>query len=72
VASLRHRSYRGLFDQPTTLVEFHLADDGDGTSLTVIESGFDRIPPERGTTAFRVNDEGWGVQMENLSRYVGS
>src|SRR5919108_6398834 len=32
--------------EPTTLVEFHLADVADGTQLTVVESGFARIPPQ--------------------------
>src|SRR5262245_41525612 len=31
--------------EPTTLVEFRLAEVAGGTRLTVVESGFDRIPP---------------------------
>src|SRR5690349_8745514 len=30
--------------EPTTLVEFRLEEVADGTLLTVVESGFDRIP----------------------------
>src|SRR5881409_2613127 len=33
--------------EPTTLVEFHLEDTEGGTALTIVESGFDRIPPAR-------------------------
>jgi len=56
--------------EPTTLVEFHLADVADGTRLTVVESGFDRIPPARRATAFRMNDQGWAEQLTRIVRYV--
>lgn len=56
--------------EPTTLVEFLLEDVPEGTRLTVIESGFDQIPPGRRTEAWRMNDEGWGIQLENIARYV--
>jgi uncharacterized protein YndB with AHSA1/START domain len=59
-------------DEPTTLVEFHLADVADGTQLTVVESGFDRIPPERRATAFRMNDQGWTEQLTHIARYVAA
>ena len=59
-------------DEPTTLVEFHLADVADGTQLTVVESGFDRIPPERRATAFRMNDQGWAEQLTHIARYVAA
>jgi uncharacterized protein YndB with AHSA1/START domain len=58
--------------EPTTLVEFHLADIGDGTQLTVIESGFDGIPLARRATAFRMNDQGWAEQLRNIARYVAA
>jgi uncharacterized protein YndB with AHSA1/START domain len=56
--------------EPTTLVEFHLAPAKEGTLLTVVESGFDRIPVARRGEAFRMNDEGWGEQMKNIERHV--
>jgi len=56
--------------EPMTLVEFHLAEVPDGTELTVIESGFDRIPLGRRSEAFRMNDSGWAGQVLNLKRYV--
>jgi uncharacterized protein YndB with AHSA1/START domain len=58
--------------EPTTLVEFHLADIAGGTQLTVVESGFDRIPPERRDIAFRMNDQGWAEQIANIARYVAT
>lgn len=56
--------------EPTTLVEFTLADDADGTRLTVVESGFDRIPIARRAEAFKKNGGGWAAQMANIERYV--
>jgi uncharacterized protein YndB with AHSA1/START domain len=54
-----------------TLVTFTLSDaPGQATTLTVVESGFDKIPPERRLEAFRMNSGGWSVQMENISRHV--
>src|SRR5262245_10142726 len=41
--------------EPTTLVELRLADAGDGTRLTITESGFDKIPVERRAKAFEAN-----------------
>jgi uncharacterized protein YndB with AHSA1/START domain len=58
--------------EPTTLVEFHLAEVAEGTHLTVVESGFDRIPLERRTLAFRMNDQGWAEQLANVARYVAA
>ena len=58
--------------EPTTLVEFRLEEVAGGTRLTVIESGFDRIPAARRAEAFRMNDEGWAGQVKNVERYVTS
>jgi len=58
--------------EPTTLVEFHLADVADGTRLTVVESGFDHIPLARRATAFRMNDRGWAAQLTNIAHYVAA
>jgi len=55
---------------PTTLVEFRLEEATEGTLLTVVESGFDRIPPGRRAEAFRKNLEGWEIQMQNIQRHV--
>jgi len=56
--------------EPTTLVEFTLEDTEGGTALTIVESGFDRIPFARRAEAFRMNDAGWAGQIKNLTRYV--
>ena len=57
-------------DEPTTLVEFRLEPVPEGTLLTVVESGFDRVPPHRRARAFRMNDGGWAAQLENVGKYV--
>jgi uncharacterized protein YndB with AHSA1/START domain len=56
--------------EPTTLVEFILQDAEGGVGLTIVESGFDRIPLARRAEAFRMNDQGWAGQIKNLERYV--
>ncbi len=57
-------------DEPTTLVEFRLEQSGEGTQLTIVESGFDRVPAHRRERAFRMNDGGWTAQAENIRKYV--
>ena len=56
--------------EPTTLVEFNLEETDGGTALTIVESGFDRIPLARRAEAFRMNDNGWDGQIKQLARYV--
>lgn len=56
--------------EPTTLVEFRLEAADGGTVLTIVESGFDRIPLARRAEAFRMNDGGWTAQMKNIERHV--
>jgi len=58
--------------EPTTLVEFRLNSTPEGTQLTVVESGFDRIPIARRSEAFRMNDGGWTGQMKNIERHVSA
>src|SRR6266850_3024961 len=56
--------------EPTTLVEFILQETEGGTAVTIVESGFDRIPLARRAEAFRMNDNGWAGQVKNLAKYV--
>lgn len=55
-----------------TLVTFTLQDAPEGTLLTVVESGFDKVPPHRRLEAFRMNSEGWEMQMQNIQRHVAA
>src|SRR5205823_6215288 len=47
--------------EPTTLIEFVLEADANGTRLTVTESGFDQIPLARRAKAFTANEQGWAM-----------
>jgi uncharacterized protein YndB with AHSA1/START domain len=57
-------------NEPPTLVVFELEDAPDGTLVTVVETGFDRLPASRYDKAFRENTDGWAEQMPALERYV--
>jgi uncharacterized protein YndB with AHSA1/START domain len=57
-------------DEPTTLVEFRLEEANGGTALTIVESGFDRIPLARRAEAYRMDDQGWTGQAKAIAKYV--
>jgi uncharacterized protein YndB with AHSA1/START domain len=59
-------------EEPTTLVVFELKGVEGGTLLSVVESGFDSLPPTRRLDAFRNNSGGWDEQMRRIERYVGA
>lgn len=59
-----------IASEPMTLVEFRLSDVADGTQLTVVESGFDLLPPARRATAFRMNERGWDEKLTHIAKYV--
>jgi uncharacterized protein YndB with AHSA1/START domain len=56
--------------EPTTLVEFRLRDVKGDTELTISESGFDKVPAKRRAEAFRMNEQGWSAQSQNIAAYV--
>ena len=53
-----------------TLVEFTLERTSTGTRLTVVESGFDKLPAHRRDLAFRMNEGGWETQMKNIAEHL--
>jgi uncharacterized protein YndB with AHSA1/START domain len=56
-----------------TLVTFTLKDvPGQGVLLTVVESGFDKVPASRRREAFEMNSPGWEAQLHNVARYACS
>lgn len=57
--------------EPMTLVEFKLEEVSGGTAVTIIESGFDKLPASRRAEAFRMNEGGWNGQSKKLAAYVG-
>jgi len=58
--------------EPTTLVVLELKEIAGGTLLTVVESGFDQVPPSRRLEAFRMNSGGWEIQFKNVEKYVAA
>ena len=56
--------------EPTTLVAFTLDDAPEGTTLTIVESGFDAIPASRRAKAFTMNDKGWTGQADNIRTFL--
>src|SRR5580704_15290666 len=56
--------------EPTTLVEFLLEEAEGGVMLTVTESGFDKLPLERRAKAFTANNNGWGIVVTLIERYL--
>ncbi len=57
-------------NEPTTLVEFRLEPAAEGTRLSIVESGFERVPAHRRERAFRMNEGGWAAQAANIRKYV--
>jgi uncharacterized protein YndB with AHSA1/START domain len=56
--------------EPMTLVEFRLEEQGNGTLLRVVETGFDGIPLARRAEALKMNEGGWTHQIQNIQRFV--
>ena len=56
--------------QNTSLVEFYLEDLGDGTRLTVTESGFEFLPEDLRLNVIKSNTGGWATQLKNIRRYL--
>jgi uncharacterized protein YndB with AHSA1/START domain len=56
--------------EPTTLVEFSLEETAGGVTLTLTESGFDRIPLARRAQAFTSNEQGWSIMLPIIGEYL--
>ena len=56
--------------EPMTLIVFELHDAPEGILLSVTESGFDKLPPERRAKAFAANEDGWTHQMKLIRKYL--
>lgn len=62
---------RDLADiEPWTKIEFTLEPEGDGTRVTVTESGFDAISAPLGDRMAKENTGGWEEQLRNLATHV--
>jgi hypothetical protein len=49
---------------------FALEEAPGGIMLTVTESGFDRIPLARRAKAFTANEQGWGMMVNVIEKYL--
>ncbi len=58
--------------EPTTLVVFELREVEGGTLLSVVESGFNNVPPSRRLEAFRMDSNGWDEQLANIEKHVST
>lgn len=56
--------------EPMTLVTFQLSEVQGGTLLTITESGFERLPPDRRTKARDANAAGWTHQTRLIEKYL--
>ena len=56
----------------STLVEYSLSPDGDGTRVRVVESGFDELqwPEERRREYREGNRQGWEIKTGELADYA--
>ncbi len=57
-------------DARRTYVEFTLAPDGAGTTVTVVETGFAQLAPEEHEKAFNGNTDGWKSELDELVAYL--
>ena len=57
-------------DPRRTYVEFTLEQAGDGTRLTVVESGFAQLPEDAHRAAFDGNTRGWASELGELVAYL--
>jgi uncharacterized protein YndB with AHSA1/START domain len=53
----------------TTLVEFSLAENDDATEVTMVESGFAKIPAKLAEAAFAQNSNGWNFMLGRLEKH---
>jgi uncharacterized protein YndB with AHSA1/START domain len=59
-----------LKTEPPTEVVFTLEEVPEGTLLTVVESGFDKIPPARRALVLRGVEAGWPLCLEWIAKHI--
>jgi uncharacterized protein YndB with AHSA1/START domain len=57
-------------DPRRTYVEFTLEPVGDGTRLTVVESGFAQVAEDLHASAYGGNVQGWQSELDELVEYL--
>ena len=71
-AVLRESSDSEPVEGNSTLVEFTLEAEGDGTRLRVVESGFDKlfVDPAKQDERAEDNRKGWASELDELREYA--
>jgi uncharacterized protein YndB with AHSA1/START domain len=71
-AVLREAAEGAVAEGNSTLVEFTLHAEPDGTRLRVVESGFASLNAEAATQSERAEDnrKGWGIELGELADYA--
>ena len=59
-------------DPRRTYVEFTLEPVGDGTKLTVVETGFAQLPEDAYHKAYDGNTQGWASELSELVEYLNA
>lgn len=59
-------------DRPTTLVTLTLSEVEGGVRLTIVESGFERLPDAIRGAAIEANRGGWDHQARLIAKYLGA
>ncbi len=63
-------SNRDYSVEPMTMVSFTLLNADGQTLLSITESGFEQLTPERRDSAFQANDGGWDHQLRLIEKYL--
>lgn len=59
-----------LLTVPTTLVEFRIQEEMDGTcKVTMTETGFAKLPVDIAEASFKQNSAGWDFMLGRLEKY---
>ncbi len=53
-------------------MEFSLESVGEGTRLTLVESGFAALPEDAYDHRFEENSSGWTAELKDLSVYLAA
>lgn len=59
-----------LLKEPWLLMEYHLKETQEGTQVSIIESGYDKLNATIRDEARRGNEGGWDFQLNNIRNYL--
>jgi uncharacterized protein YndB with AHSA1/START domain len=59
-----------LLSVPTTLIEFHIEEQGSQTKVTLTESGFASLPIDLAKKGIKNNSGGWEYMINRLKKFL--